>query len=399
MTLRMLFLSTYYKPAYRYGGTVSADSGLCEALVRNGIDIDVFTTNANGDGQLDVSLEKPIDVGGVKVYYFPIDYKTYFYSSKLAKAIKLNLSNYEIIVIQALWGHPFIIAADECVKSNTPYIVPLHGQLLPWSISEKRIKKQLYLNLIAKKRLNKSAALHCTHESELENLSILGINTPAFVIPNGLDTRRFTNLPERGKIRNAFGISLDDIVLLLLGRLHHKKRPDIAFSTFVAAQKEYENVHLLIAGPDEEGWKPRLLGEASKFNLSDRIHFTGLLEGDEILNAYADADLLLMPSEPQSENFGMSAVEAMAAGLPILVSEGVPVGLDAEIAGAGRVVPCDEDAFAKVSVEMLADNDQLNEMGHMGQSHAKAKYDSIVVAKQMLAQYRSIIQSGKPLEY
>ena len=72
-----MFIATYYKPAYRYGGTVRADSGLCEALARSGIDVDVFTTNVDGDSVLDVPLEDPVEEDGVEVCYYPIEFKSY----------------------------------------------------------------------------------------------------------------------------------------------------------------------------------------------------------------------------------------------------------------------------------------------------------------------------------
>ena len=82
---------------------------------------------------------------------------------------------------------------------------------------------------------------------------------------------------------------------------------------------------------------PKLRAQAQQLGCADRLHITGLLKGDEVLSALADADLLLMPSEPELENFGMSAVEAMAAGLPILVSEGFPIGEWAELVGQAEL--------------------------------------------------------------
>ena len=93
----------------------------------------------------------------------------------------------------------------------------------------------------------------------------------------------------------------------------------------------------------------------------------------------------------------MSAAEAMAAGLPILVSDGVPVGRWAEEAGAGRVVPCSAAAFTQATLELLARPEQFKIMGRRGQALVREQFDSSPVARQMLAQYESIIATGRPL--
>jgi glycosyltransferase involved in cell wall biosynthesis len=93
----------------------------------------------------------------------------------------------------------------------------------------------------------------------------------------------------------------------------------------------------------------------------------------------------------------MSAIEAMAAGLPILVSDGVPVGYGAESSGAGRMVPCTVDAFSQMTCELLADFDRLREMGRRGRILVRDRFDIAVVARQMLEQYQAILSQGKPL--
>jgi glycosyltransferase involved in cell wall biosynthesis len=123
-----------------------------------------------------------------------------------------------------------------------------------------------------------------------------------------------------------------------------------------------------------------------------------LLQGEKILQALADADLLLMPSAIQ-ESFGMSALEALAAGVPILTSEGIPIGRWAEEAGAGLVVPCRSQDFARATRDLLSQPAQLQKMGERGRRLVKERFDLPVVARQMLAQFKAIITTGKPLPY
>ena len=399
--MRILYVINYYKPAYGYGGPVRSISQLCEALAKLGATVTVLTTNANGMELLDVPLASPTTVDGVEVFYYPIvpiSPRSFFYSPSLAKAIHQKVVQFDIAVLDTFFTHPMGPAVFACKQGGVPYIVPLRGALLPWALKHKRLKKKLYLSLIGRAYLNGAAALHFTASSEAQAVKKLRLTAPKLVVPNGLDSHRFAHLPVRGALRKRLNIPEQAHLLLFLGRLHVKKRPDIAVEALAAAQSLPGETHLVLVGPDEMQMIPKLRAQAQNFGCADRFHITGLLKGDEILLALADADLLLMPSEPESENFGMSAVEAMAAGLPVLVSDGVSVGYWAQAAGAGRSVPGTPDAFRKAACELLTlPPYQLKEMGRKGQILIGEKFDSVIVAQQMLRQYQAIVSNGGPV--
>ena len=107
----------------------------------------------------------------------------------------------------------------------------------------------------------------------------------------------------------------------------------------------------------------------------DRLHFTGLLSDHEIVDVYNDSDLLLMPSEPQSENFGVSACEALACGVAVLTSDGVPVGRWAEQAGAGMRVSTAGDEFIRAAISLALEPDKLAAMGRNGRDLAQRQFD------------------------
>lgn len=197
-------------------------------------------------------------------------------------------------------------------------------------------------------------------------------------------------------LRRSLGIPDDAKVLLFVGRLHPKKRPDIAVAVLAEAQSFPFPVHLIIAGPDEARMYGKIVAQAKTARCENNLHLLGLLEENQIADAFDASDILLMPSEPESENFGMSAVEAMASGLPVLVSEGVPAGVWAKEGGAGYMVKCDPFAFVKATCELLSDSSQLETMGQKAKNVAQ-KFDKRIITQQLLAQYRSIVETGQPL--
>lgn len=398
-SLRVLIITSYYKPAYVYGGPVRSLSTLAEGLAQQGVAISVFTTNANGGMRLDVPLRKPVMVDGVAVTHFPLarrSWGTFYYSPELAQACWDHVAEYDVVLLESLWGHLSQPATAACKRHGIPYIVTPRGQLLPWSFDNKNLKKRLYLTLFARRHLNGAAALRCTDPLEANAVDAFGFSAPTFVVPNGIDIARFTTLPSRQELRNRLEIPREARVLLFLGRLHPKKRPDIAVAALAAVQDLPRETHLVIAGPDEAQMSDMLRILAHRTNCEHRLHLMGLLPGDEILQALSAADLLLMPSEPQSENFGMAAVEAMAAGIPILVSEGVPVGAWAEAAGAGRMTPCSSEAFVETTRSLIMDSEKLDAMSLAGRELVANRFDNTSVAQQMLAQLRAIVETGRP---
>lgn len=397
--MRILYVISFYKPAYVYGGPARSVPTLCEGLAKAGAQVTVFTTNANGKEKLRVPLDQPVCVDGINTWYFPlsrIDYN--FHSPHLAIAILKHVAQFDIVISEMLWDHIMLAVWFACSRGHVPYVVPLRGQLLPWSLQHHANRKRLFLNLIGNAYLNKAAALHCTDPIEAGYLADLHFKSPVITIPNGVNLSRYTRLPIRGKIREKLGISQDVPVLLFLGRLHRKKRPDIAVKVCADINRLGGiPAHLILAGPDEEDRMNELLKLAVELGINNHISFTGLVSEDELFEVIVDSDLLIMPSESGSENFGMAALEAMAAGLPVLVSDGVPVGYWAEQAGAGRVASGGAQSFLKIAVELLSNPKHLIEMGRLGQKLVQQRFDISVISPRMLENYQAIISSGKPL--
>lgn len=384
-SMKLLFVTAYYKPAYVYGGPTRSISALCEGLASVGAEVTVLTTNANGPSRLDVPINQEVQINGVKVWYHPLALGgQYFYSPALVEAVKRQVAEFDLVVNEVFLCHAFAPTASACMHNSIPYVIPTRGQLLPWALNHKRLKKQLYLRLIGWRYLNRAAAFHCTDEGEKLAISRLGMHPPVFVVPNGIDTSQYDHVPPRGRLRRQFNIPETAILLLFLGRLNRVKGPDITVDVLAELKKTGHEAHLVLAGPDEQQLTEALRAQAERLGCLDRVHFAGLLTDDDTRQAFADADLLLMPSQVQ-ENFGMSAVEAMAAGVPVLVSAGVPVGKFAEEAQAGRVTGYSREAFIVAAQNLLQTPATLRTMGQRARALARERFDNTAVAYQMLA--------------
>ncbi len=396
--MKLLAITGYYKPAYVYGGPARSEALLYESLARSGVEVTVITTDANGSEKLDMPLLTPVDVGGVQVIYCPTRPVpgSAFYSPTQIKLAKQHLPGADVVDLQTFWGYATRPLSQHCINHHIPYYVSLHGQLMDYGMRQtgwiKRLKKNLFLHLVGYRFLNGAAALRCTSSLEIAHLQAYPINTPTFLVPDGIDVNTFKTLPDRGQVRAQYQIPAEALVMVMIGRLVAVKNAHIAVAALIASQTLPTAVHLLMVGPDEHHLQPALQEQARQAGCADRLHFTGLMQKDSLLQAMADSDLLVMPSE--SENFGMSAAESMAAGLPILVSDAVPVGAWAKQACAGETAACDKDDFCGAAVAMLSNPAQLKEMGRNGKAAAAKLFDHEIVAKEMRTHLERIIEQA-----
>src|SRR5260370_26071200 len=102
--MRVLYISSVYKPAYAYGGPARSVQSLCEALAEAGGGIEVFTTDANRGERLGVPLARPITVDGVPVTYFPVVSERYFHAPALVQAVRHQIHKFDVVEIDALFS-------------------------------------------------------------------------------------------------------------------------------------------------------------------------------------------------------------------------------------------------------------------------------------------------------
>jgi glycosyltransferase involved in cell wall biosynthesis len=122
---------------------------------------------------------------------------------------------------------------------------------------------------------------------------------------------------------------------LYLGRIHPKKATDILIEAFHLELAKDPDWHLVIAGPDPDGWKSELEALAAKLGISDRITWPGMLRGTLKWGSFAAAEVFVLPSH--QENFGVVVAESLACGLPVILSDKVNIWREVTGCSAGFV--------------------------------------------------------------
>ena len=144
--MKVLFVTPFYEPAWTYGGIVRASSDWGFALSHY-TSVDVYTTNANGNRELDVDVNIPVKVGSLNTTYFSRCRwgRKRYVSSKIASALKKNIITYDIVHIIGIWSFTSLISSRLCSRQGVPYVVSLHGLLMPWALSSHSMRKKLFL--------------------------------------------------------------------------------------------------------------------------------------------------------------------------------------------------------------------------------------------------------------
>ena len=195
-------------------------------------------------------------------------------------------------------------------------------------------------------------------------------------------------MPPAERFLNRFPALRGHPLLLFLSRIDPKKGLELLLPAFAQLHAAFPEARLVIAGNGEEGYTETLQRMARALGVAEQVVWTGYLAGEEKLAALAAAEFFVLPS--YSENFGIAVVEAMAAGLPVVISDQVGIHHEVSQAGAGRVVPCNSDALADALAELLGDEALRKAMGQRAQALATTHFSLATMAERLVGMYEGV---------
>ena len=376
----------------RYGGPVNACKALCSSLAHAGEDVTIYTTDLNYPiGVRDVVLNQEIKQDGYSLYYFHVQFNSYVFSVDYFKAIKKNINKFDIVHIHGIYRFPQAVTAYFCRKYNLPYIIRPHGSLSPYLFNSKRrkLRKRLYEYIIENRNLNNASAIHYTTEEEMVLAKPLGLKSNTFINPISLDISKYNDLPVKGIFRGKYKIDNSKKIILYLGRINFVKGLDILIKAFAKTLNRFQNVLLVIAGPDNEGYQTQVEQWIKNEKIGTNVIFTGMLIGDDVLELLKDTDIFVLPS--YTENFGIAVAEAMACGLPVVVSNKVNIYRDVLKAGAGLVTNCDSNEISDAFFQLLENEKRRKTLGRAGVKLVKEKYSPDKVVKNVIKLYYGLL--------
>ena len=358
--------------------------GLCRALAARGHDVQVFTTSVDGPVDSAVPLATPVDLDGVKVWYFPSRVlRRLYWSPPMARALARRIGEFDIAHLHALFVWPVWAAARAARRAGVPYVVAPRGMLEKALIrKKKRLMKSVLMAAVGRRLLEGAAAIHVTSAREAAEAMAFGFALAAVhEVPNGVDVDE-PGAP--GAVSHAVAVILGGApFVLFIGRISWKKGLD----RLITAMTHAPGVRLVVAGPDEEGYRQTLAAQVGVAGLGSRVGWAGPVHGADKAALLAHAQVLVLPS--YSENFGNVVLEAMAAGCPVVVTPEVGIADIVRDSGAGLVLDGTPEVLGAGLLRLMGDAVLRRTMGERGRA-AALNYSWATVAERMERVYREI---------
>ena len=351
--MRVFFSSASF--ARSYGGPAYSVARLAQAVAEAGAEVALWAPDGSAVN-LPVSFSRLRLLGGT-----------------LREAL-FSFGPIDVLHDSGLWLAHNRAIAGQAARNGTRLVVSTRGMLNPWALAYKRARKAVAWHLYQRRNLSRAFALHVSSTEEDGHVARLGLGPPIFTIPNGVDLPTLKPRIHGDMRRTA----------VFLGRLHPVKGLPLLLDAWGALRPP--GWELVVAGPDEGGFKVKLDAQVARLGLGSVVSLPGLVYGaakDELLRR---ASLFVLPSH--SESFGMAVAEAFAFGLPVLTTTAVPWPQVEQQRCGWRVRPCVDDILAGLRRATALPEDDLRAMGARGRRLVESTLSWTAIAPRFLSLYR-----------
>lgn len=379
--MRILHVLQSLDPAW--GGIARVVPMLAERLNRAGDQCRIATLCGDRFG-------KPPPFDGLDVLAFEAKAKSRLGKSKeFKRRVRELVNDADVIHLHGLWTAQNRLTAKAARKLGRPYIMTPHSMMMPWAWNRSAWKKRPVGWLFEHKNLREAACLHALAEGEAAHMRTLGFNQNIEVIPNGLDPAEFEHLPSAEGIEARFPATRGKKWVLFVGRIAVQKgivpAMQASFDVFAASR----DWHGVVVGPDEFGLRKAIEAAVARKGMKDRVTFTGMLGRQDILACLGRASILLQPS--LSEGLSMSILEALAAGVPVVISDACNMP-EVNDCNAGRVVEPRRRPISTALRELVAMSDeQRRSMGRNGRALVKSRFTWTTLIPQYQRMYKRVV--------
>lgn len=358
--------------ATRDGGPTEVVRRLHEALPSIGIESVVVTTD-KGISEGDAYLDEAGNVHASK----SLPPARLNFSLGVRKVLARELSGADLVHVHAVDAYTSTVAAGMARKAGLPFIVQPHGAYDAYHRDQNATAKNLWFRLFDRKNFDLARAIVVSSEREADGVAGL-TRAPVKTIPLGVAPELFCI--ERGDASES--------EILFLGRLTEKKHVDIAIRAFARSGLANRGMTLVVAGPLDPrlDYSPKEV--ASSNGVQDRVRFEGVVDRAKRADLLATCSVFVLPSE--DESFGVSAAEAMAAGMCVVASTEVGLAPSAAAAGALVMAAPNEDIFSRELRRLMDDPELRMRTAETGRRYAAENFNWSSVVDDFAGLYRDI---------
>ena len=333
---------------------------ISKELTRRGHSVNVYTSDVK-DKYTKIKDSEVEKIDGVRVHRFKsigavaTREMKIFVTPMITSRVKNEIQNFDVIHLHEYRTFQNIVVYHYAKKYGVPYVLQAHGSLP--RIMEKQRLKWLFDVLFGYRLLRDASKVIALSRMEAEQYRVMGVPEEKIeVIPNGIDLSEYGDLPPKCSFKKKFSIDDEEKIVLYLGRIHKIKGIDILVKAFAKVIEKLKNVKLVVVGPDD-GYLDEIKSLIEYKKIKDKVLITGPLYGRDKLEAYVDADVYVLPS--RYEIWGMTVLEAVACGIPIILTENCGVA-EYFRDKVGLVVKPDSKHLSETLLEMLLDQNRRN---------------------------------------
>ena len=330
------------------GGVIETVKQFSRALERQGHDVAIASLDAPTDPWVKDYPHRLEALGPSRA--------TYGMSPRFVPWLRENAGTFDSVVVNGLWQFNSFGVWKALRGLGKSYFVFPHGMLDPWfkrTYPLKHAKKWLYWPWAEYRVLRDASSVlfTCEEERRLARNSFWLYRCHERVVSLGISRPSGDANAQRELFLNRFPQCRGKRVVLFLGRIHEKKGCDLLIRAFAAVGPSHPDLQLVMAGPEQQD-SGRWHELANNLGVADRIVWTGMLAGDWKWGALRAAEVFALPSH--QENFGIAVVEALACGVPVLISREVNIWREIVEDRAGLAQPDTVEGTTNLLREWLA---------------------------------------------
>jgi glycosyltransferase involved in cell wall biosynthesis len=378
--MRVTHVVPSFYPAMIYGGPIVSTEALCRYTTRLGCEVRVLTTNANGrDAVLDVDTQREItSMDSVRIRYcsriIPHDI-----SPSMLSVLPHYIRWADVVHLTAVYSMSTLPALACARLLGKPVIWSPRGSLQAWMGKTRACPKGVW-NTACRYLASENTCMHVTSEDEALSCRNAFPKLSTALVPNGVE------VPPTPAKRTRSSV----LRVLFVGRLHRIKALenllDACAKLGIDGPAPFDSWSLVLAGQGDPTYVSELRDRINVLGLGGRVRMVGAVEGEMKDRAFADAEVLVLPS--YKENFGMAVAEALARGIPVLASRMTPWE-GVEQTGCGLWV--DNDPASLASALRQVARMPMEEMGLRGRAWMHQSFSWDRRAQEMLDVYRSAV--------
>jgi glycosyltransferase involved in cell wall biosynthesis len=366
--------------AQSFGGPIKSLEGYVKAASQAGLTCEVLGPSSSRDDEGELMRA----LGTARLHIQPGYGEGAFALSPLVhRWLQTHVREYDVVHVHGLLNAISSLSARLARERRVPLVIRPFGTLSRFTIAHRRSTlKRAYLRMVDLPNLRGSQALHFTTQEECEEAGHFGMEFGplSHVVPPPVIVKQE---PRRREVR-----SLQNV--LFLSRLHPKKNIEGLLSAWARVVQRAPRARLVIAGSGDPRFRSALERRVVELGIVSSVQFAGFVEGKIKADLLEAADVFVLPSF--NENFGIAVLEALGAGLPVVISRAVQLSSFVEQQRVGLVTGTDPESIATALVTLACDPSCLRDFAGRSRAAVEKQFSLVTVGSALTDMYEMAVR-------